>query len=204
MRYLLPIAAAVIVSAAPALAEESAIAEIRSAWQACTGLVAQAPDDWTGWRRSFDGGYADHFEFHDGGDGAPSVLVQTWLIDAIATQTDTACYRADGTLAFLFSRMVSPNVAAETEAPALAREGRLYFDPAGQLIRVLTRVLEGEVEVAGMDTERYSLARGCGLTAPHPTVETVRDHLAAELGDIEGGRADYTVPPLDWCAIATD
>ena len=78
------------------------------------------------------------------------------------------------------------------------------FDPAGQLIRVLTRVLEGDTEVAGMDTNRYSLARGCGLTAPHPTVETVRDHLAAELGDIEGGRGDYTVPPLDWCAIATD
>ena len=55
-----------------------------------------------------------------------------------------------------------------------------------------------------IDLQALSLARGCGLAAPHPTVETVRDHLGAELGDIEGGRADYTVPPLDWCAIATD
>ncbi len=203
MRRLLPLAV-LLVSSAPAMAQEPAIEEIRAAWQACSALLDQAPDDWTGWRRSFDGGYADHFEFHDGGDGAPSVLVQAWLIDAIATQTDTSCYRADGTLAFVFSRMVSPNVAAETEGPALAREGRLYFDPAGTLIRVLTRVLEGEVEVAGIDTDRYSLARGCGLTAPHPTVEAVRDHLTAELGDIEGNRADYVVPSLDWCAIETE
>lgn len=203
MRRLLPLAT-LLLSSVPALAQEPAIEEIRAAWQACSTRLEQKPDDWTGWRRNFDGGYADHFEFHDGGDGEPSVLVQTWLIDAIATQTDTSCYRADGTLAFLFSRMVSPNVAADVEGSTLAREGRLYFDPSGTLIRVLTRVLEGDVEVAGMDTERYSLARGCGLTAPHPTVATVRDHLTAELGDIEGNRGDYVLPSLDWCAIATE
>ena len=76
------------VAPAVAHADDAAIDEVRAAWGACTEMLDAAPDDWTGWRRNFDGGYADHFEFNDGGDDSTSVLVQTWLIDAIATQTD--------------------------------------------------------------------------------------------------------------------
>ncbi len=187
-----------------AVADDAAIEEVRFAWAACTGLLAAAPNDWTGWRRNFDGGYADHFEFHDGGDDAASVLVQTWLIDAIATQTDTSCYRADGSLAFIYSVMTSPNMATGTTGMAISREGRLYFDPEGRLLRVLRTITEGGKEVASTDNDRYELARGCGLTTPHATVEVVRDHLVSELGDIEGNRGAMTLETLDWCAIKVE
>ena len=51
---------------------------------------------------------------------------------------------------------------------------------------------------------RYQLARGCGLTAPHASVEVVRDHLVSELGDIEGNRGELVVEPLDWCEIEVE
>lgn len=187
-----------------AIADDAKIEEVRAAWAACSQMLAAAPNDWTGWRRNFDGGYADHFEFHDGGDGAASVLVQTWLIDAIATQADTSCYRPDGSLAFLYSVMTSPNMADGADGPSISREGRLYFDPAGNLLRVLQSITEGGEEVAKTDTAKYQLARGCDLTTPHATVEVVRDHLVSELGDIEGNRGAMTVDPLSWCTIEVE
>jgi hypothetical protein len=191
---------------APAIAhaDDAAIDEVRAAWAACSAMVAAAPDDWTGWRRNYDGGYADHFEFHDGGDGAASVLVQTWLIDAIATQTDTSCYRADGSLAFLYSVMTSPNMAEGATGPAISREGRLYFDPEGNLIRLLRGITEDGREVARADNAAYQLARGCGLTTPHATVEVVRDRLVSELGDLEGNRGELTLDQLDWCELEVE
>lgn len=190
--------------ATPALAAEPQIEEVRAAWAACTARLAAAPDDWTGWRRNFDGGYADHFEFHDGGDAAASVLVQTWLIDAIATQKDTSCYRADGTLAFLYSELTSPNMAESATGPAITREGRLYFSADGRLLRVLRRITVNGAEVAPIDNDHYQLARGCGLTAPHATTADVRAHLIAELGDIEGTRGQFEVEPLDWCELEVE
>lgn len=190
---------------APAVhAAEPQIDEVRAAWDACSKRLETGADDWTGWRRNFDGGYADHFEFHDGGDDAPSVLVQTWLIDAIATQTDTSCFRPDGSLAFLFSTMTSPNMAQGATGPALTREGRLYFAPDGHLLRLLKRITEAGKEVAPIDNDKYQLARGCGLTAPHATVDDVRSHLIAELGDIEGTRGKYVAEPLDWCGMEVE
>src|SRR5690606_24472256 len=103
-----------------------------------------------------------------------------------------------------FSVMTSPNMAPGATGPALSREGRLYFDPAGNLIRVLRSITENGREVAKTDNDRYQLARGCGLTAPHATVEDVRDHLASELGDIEGNRGELIIEPLDWCAIEVE
>jgi hypothetical protein len=203
MRYLL-IALLMLGATSAARAEEPQIEEIRRVWAECTAILDAGNDGWVGWRRNYDGGYGDRFEFHEG-DGGASVLVQTWLIDAIATQTDTSCFRADGTLAFIFSSMTSPNMAVSLgESPALTREGRLYFDPEGNLIRLLTRILEDGKEVAQIDNDHYQLARGCGLTAPHPDTEAVRDHLISELGDIEGNRGTYTLEPLDWCVIETE
>lgn len=202
MRRLL--LALTLLLAPAAHAAEPQIDEVRAAWDACTRLLETTPNDWTGWRRNFDGGYSDHFEFHDGGDDAPSVLVQTWLIDAIATQTDTSCYRPDGSLAFIYSEMLSPNMAKGYDSPSITREGRLYFAPDGHLLRLLKRITEAGKEVAPIDNEHYQLARGCGLTTPHATVEDVRSHLIAELGDIEGTRGKYTAEPLDWCGMEVE
>ena len=184
----------------PALAQDTPeILEVRQTWQACTEFVNAAPDDWTGWRRNHDGGYADHFEFHDGGDASVSVLVQTWLIDAIATQTDTACYRRDGTLAFIFSELTSPNMAIGFDGPAITREGRIYYGFEGEPIRILGRITEDGKEVAKTDNEKYMLARGCELTQPHLTIDDVRNHLLSELGDIEGNRPDFEPGYFAWC-----
>jgi hypothetical protein len=206
MRRLLFALSLLLIPAAQAA--EPQIDEVRAAWDACSKVLEAAANDWTGWRRNFDGGYSDHFEFHDGGDDVPSVLVQRWLIDGIATQTDTSCYRADGSLAFIFSEMTSPNMAQGTgdryDNPTITREGRLYFAPDGHLLRLLKRITEAGNTVAPIDNEQYQLARGCGLTAPHATVEDVRSHLIAELGDIEGTRGKYTAEPLDWCAMETE
>jgi hypothetical protein len=195
MRHLLALLPLLLTT--PAAADD--IEEIRTAWSTCVQLLAATENDWTGWRRNFDGGYADHFEFHEGTDGT-GALVQTWLIDAIATQTDTSCYRADGTLAFLYSAMVSPNMAEGSEG-AITREGRLYFAPDGTLIQVLKRIVEDGKEVAPIDNDKYQLARGCGLTAPLATLDDVRAKLISELGDIEGTRGEFTVEPLDWCGL---
>ncbi len=201
MRHLLLAFALALAAATPSLASEPDVDEVHAAWEACAALLESSPHDWTGWRRNFDGGYADHFEFHDGGDDAASVLVQTWLIDAIATQKDTSCYRADGTLALVHSEMTSPNMAEGAIGPAITREGRLYFSPDGTLLRLTKRITENGTEVAPIDNERYQLARGCGLTAPHATTADVRSRLVAELGDIEGTRGEFRAEPLDWCEM---
>ena len=199
---LLAVALAAALAASPVQAQDDeVIAEIREVWTACSNLLEMTAGEWTGWRRGFDGGYADHFEFHTGADDV-SVLVQTWLIDAIATQTDTSCYRPDGTLAFIFSRMTSPNMAAGAGSGALTREGRIYVSPEGEVIRVLGRITEDGSKVADMDDDRYRLARGCALTQPHLTPDEVRWHLQAELGDIEGVRPEFTAETLDWCSMA--
>lgn len=203
MRRLL-LALPLLLAPTAGFADDADIEEVRSAWAACTEMLAAAPNDWTGWRRNFDGGYSDHFEFHDGGDDATSVLVQKWLIDGIAMQTDTSCFRKDGSLAFIYSVMTSPNMAEGAYGPSIDREGRLYFDPAGNLLRVLQSITEGGKEVAKTDNAKYQLARGCNLTTPHANVEAVRDHLVSELGDIEGNHGEFTVEPLSWCAIETE
>ncbi|MDC9822164.1 hypothetical protein PRN20_00335 [Devosia sp. ZB163] len=191
---------ALALAATPVLAQDAEIEEIRRAWDACTGLIDQSPNEWTGWRRNFDGGYADHFEFHEATDGS-GVLVQTWLIDAIATQKDTSCFRKDGTLAFLYSEMTSPNMAQGADGPAITREGRLYFSPDGRLVRVMKRITEAGKEVAPIDNDRYQMARGCELTAPHATMDDVRSHMISELGDIEGTRGEFKRQGLDWCGL---
>lgn len=192
---------AFLAAALPALAQDTPeIVDIRGYWEGCSEMLATSPDDWTGWRRNFESGYADHFEFHDGGGAGVSVLVQTWLIDAIATQTDTACYRPDGTLAFIFSEMISPNVAENSEGAIIVREGRIYFAPDGEIIRVLSKILYEDQEVAQYDDENWMLARGCDLTTPHMTTAAVRLHLDHELGTIEGNHPAFTpTDPIGWC-----
>jgi hypothetical protein len=191
---------AVLTAATPAAAQDDppAILEVREAWTACTRMLEATPDGWVGWRRNFDGGYADFFEFHDGGDDAASVLVQTWLIDAIAIQKDTSCYRRDGSLAFVFSELTSPNMAADY-GPSITREGRIYYAPDGAVLRILGSIKQDGEVVAETDNEQYQLARGCELTHPHLTLADVRRHLDAELGTLEGTRPEFTGNFFAWC-----
>lgn len=192
---------------APAVraAEPPAIEEVRAAWAACTAFMAKKSDAWIGWRRDFGNGYADYFEFWDNsGDGkTPSLLRETFFVDAIAKEVRLSCFRAEGSLAFLFTTMTSPNVAVQGgNGPELVREGRIYLDPKGAVLRVTAQVLQAGKKVADMDTNRYSLARGCGSIDLHLTLDTVRTHYEHEMGDIEGKRPDYAPNPFDWCASA--
>jgi len=199
---LRPLLAAAILVATPAAAQDTpAIAEIRDAWTACTAYLEAEPDNWFGWRRVHDGGYADFFEFWDqGADGyGPSILKRTFLIDAIATEEQTFCYRPDGTLAFVYSEMTSPDMA--TDGPALTRQGRIYVDPTGQVIRVLGKVV-GEGFETTLDDEAHQLARGCWELDLALTRDAVHTAYLAEMGDIDRTRPTYTPNLFDWCSKA--
>ncbi len=195
------LAATIALAALPAHAADSpAIDEVRLAWAACTEHLEAQPDNWMGWRRVHDGGYADFFEFWDqGADGyGPSVLKRTFLIDGIASETQTLCYRPDGSLAFAFAQMASPDMAEGAEG-ALTREGRIYVDPKGKVIRVLGKVV-GEGFETTLDDETHQLARGCWDLDLAPTRDAVHTAYLAELGDIDGTKPTYTPTPFDWCS----
>jgi hypothetical protein len=195
------LAAALLFAATPVAADSPAIEEIRAAYAACTDYIEAQPDTWFGWRRVHDGGYADFFEFWDqGSDGyGPSVLRRTWLIDAIATETQTFCYRPDGTLAFVYAEMISPDMA--TDGPAITRQGRIYVDPAGKVIRVLGKIV-GEGFETTLGDEAHQLARGCWPLDLALTRDAAHTAYLAEMGDIDGSRPEYVANEYDWCSEA--
>ena len=193
--------------AAPAGAGEAeTIAEIRSVWSRCEAAVSGDPDAWTGWRRDHFNGYADSFQyfnrqFHD---NEPSVLVTRFDIDAIAVEINTYCFRPEGSLAFVYSEMSAPNVAAGGEnGPWISREGRIYVDPAGEIVRILGWITDDAGKKLGrLDDPGLMLARGCRALDLYPDLAAVEAAYAAELGDIEGNRPAFTAQTLDWCARA--
>lgn len=191
--------AALLLVATPVAADEPAIEEIRAAWAACTAYVEAQPDTWYGWRRVHDGGYADFFEFWDqGSDGyGPSVLKRTYLIDAIATETQTFCYRPDGRLAFVFVQMVSPDIVSD--GPALTREGRIYMTPRGEIIRVLGKIVGDGFETT-LDDETHQLARGCWPLDLTHTRDDVHAAYLSEMGDIDGSKPGYIAHDFEWCS----
>jgi hypothetical protein len=196
--------AAALLLATPALAaDEPAIEEVRAVYAACTDHLAAQSDNWFGWRRVHDGGYSDFFEFWDqGSDGyGPSILKRRYLIDAIASEEQTFCYRPDGTLAFVFTQMTSPNMAIGFDSPAITREGRIYVDPTGKVIRVLGKIT-GEGVEATLDDEKYQLARGCWELDLTLTRDDVHTAYLAEMGDIDGTKPEYAANPYDWCSVA--
>lgn len=195
------LAAAVLLATPTVAADDAAIDEIRTAWTACTDHLAAQPDNWYGWRRVHDGGYADFFEFWDqGSDGyGPSILKRTFLIDAIASEEQTLCYRPDGTLAFVYTEMTSPDMA--TDGPAITRQGRIYVDPKGSVIRVLGKIV-GEGFETTLDDDAHQLARGCWNLDLIHTRDEVHTAYLAEMGDIDGTKPTYTPHDFDWCAEA--
>jgi hypothetical protein len=204
-RELLVFAALATMLVGPARAEEPRVEEVRQAWSACATFMETKSDNWIGWRRDHGNGYGDYFEFWDNDGGEePSVLRQTFLIDGIALVRQTSCFRLSGTLAFVFTTMTSPNVAVDGgNGPELVREGRLYVDPKGNVFRVLGQVMQGGKKVADMDTNAYSLARGCQSVDLHLTLDRVRTNYLHEMGDIEGTHPDYDPVVFDWCANIT-
>lgn len=200
------LAAALLFAAMPAHAGDSpAIEEIRLAWAACTEHLAEQPDNWFGWRRVHDGGYADMFEFWDqGSDGyGPSILKRRFLIDAIASEDQTFCYRPDGSLAFVFTQMTSPDMASD--GPALTREGRIYLTPKGEIIRVLGKIVgqkNGTPFETTLDDPAHQLARGCWALDLMHTRDDVHTAYLAEMGDIDGSKPAYMRHDFDWCAEA--
>jgi len=200
-REFLAFAAVATMLTAPAHADEPRVEEVRQAWNACAAFMDKKSDDWVGWHRDHGNGYGDYFEFWDNdGSDQPSVLRQTYFIDGIVSVRQTSCFRMDGTLAFVFTAMTSPNVAGGPGEPELVREGRIYVDPTGFAFRVVGQVMQGGKKVADMDTNTYSLARGCQPVDMHLTLDRVRANYLHEMGDIEGRHPDYQPGLFDWCA----
>lgn len=196
---LRPLLAAALLFATPAIAADSpAIEEVRLAYAACTEHLEAQPDNWFGWRRVHDGGYADFFEFWDqGSDGyGPSILKRRYLIDGIASEEQTFCYRPDGTLAFVFIQMTSPDMASD--GPALTREGRIYISPQGEVIRVLGKIVGDGFETT-LDDPAHQLARGCWQLDLALTRDIAHTAYLREMGDIDGNYPDYKPYDYGWC-----
>ncbi len=203
MRFLVALAlVATGVSAATAQDTDPRIDEIRGVWEACTAMT-ESDSGWVGWHRDFFNGYGDDFEFYDGRwSGEVSVLKRAYMIDAIAYEEVTSCFRADGSLAFIFTSMTSPNMGeGGEEGPAIVREGRIYFSEDGEAIRLLGQIADPDGNRLGdIDAPGYQLARGCSPVTVHRQVDAVETEYFSVLGDITGEHPEFVAEELDWCA----
>ncbi|MDB5506115.1 MAG: hypothetical protein JWR75_753 [Devosia sp.] len=183
-------------------ADDAAIAKIDALYDQCAEIVADPASYWIGWRHDFYNGYVDNFQWYDRRDtDTPSVVLIDVLIDAIASEATTSCYRLDGTLAYIFTEMVSPNMADGGETgPAIARQGRLYFDASGKVISITSQIVDGEgTRLGDIDDEAYQLARGCSPVVANLTVDDVQTAYFHRLGEIDGSIPNYTPNQIDWC-----
>jgi hypothetical protein len=189
----------------PWAAEDSRIAEIKEAWANCEAAVREYPDRWIGWRHNFLDGYGEDFQFYDNRElDRPSVLVIGTMIDAIAFVTDTSCFRQDKSLAFIFSVMGAPNVSelGDNSIP-VRREGRIYFDPSGKVIRVLGWFADSNgTKLGDLNDKRFELARDCTPVSVHLKVDQVETHYFSVLGEMDGTKPPYREQEFDWCSVA--
>lgn len=192
--------------AGPSKADETQIAEIRRAWDACGKMMADNADEWIGWRRDFFNGYGDNFNFWNNRGArsvVPSVLRVTRFIDGVAALTTTYCFRNDETLAFVFTVMKSPNaVEGKPSNGLITREGRIYFGRDGKVLKVLGQILDDEKQPHPLDNPDWQLMRGCEPLDYYQTAEEVEQAYVAEMGDIQGQRQEFKPKNLDWCSLA--
>jgi hypothetical protein len=199
-RFLLAI---VVVLLSPcAWAQKTEFEKIGDVWSSCRTLMDS--DDWLGWRRDFGNGYGDTFELWDREGAGVSALKVNFMIDGIATETQTSCFRKDGGLTFVLVEMLSPNQAANTDQSSLIkREGRIYVSPSHDILRITGQIAdEAGRKLSNLDSSKYQLARGCWALDLHLSLDRARDHLVSEQGDIEGKHPADTANAFDWCAIA--
>jgi hypothetical protein len=193
----------------PCAAQDPQITEIKEAWANCEAALREYPDRWIGWRHNFLNGYGEDFQFYDNRDlltephlHRPSVLVIFTMIDAIAFVTDTSCFRPDGSLAFIFSVMEAPNVNDPGDK-STRREGRIYFDPSGKVVRVLGWFADSNgTKLGDLNDRRFELARDCTPVSVHLKVDQVETHYFSVLGDIQGAKPIYNDQQLGWCSAA--
>lgn len=194
-------------SIAPLRAEEAAdIAP--SAWDKCAETLENMPDYWTGWRRDYQNGYADSFEFYNSGSeyDSPSVLITDFTIDDTAYETITSCFDS-GKLSYVKTVMRSANTAGEIGTQA-ERHGEIYLDAAGKVTKTLGWIENGGLDdkmkpmVFPMNDPAYQVTRDCGPVSLYKTTADVQKALDATLGDIDGKRPDFTPEEYDWCAAA--
>jgi hypothetical protein len=187
----------------PCAAQDPQINEIKEAWANCEAALREYPDRWIGWRHNFLNGYGEDFQFYDNRElDKPSVLVVGTMIDAIAFVTDTSCFRPNESLAFIFSVMDAPNVNDPGDK-SIRREGRIYFDASGNVVRVLGWVADSNgTKLGDLNDRRFELARDCTPVSVHLKVDQVETHYFSVLGDIEGIKPKYTEKQFDWCSVA--
>jgi hypothetical protein len=188
-----------------ARADDVQLAEIRNAWSACQDEMVKAPDDWIGWRRSFFNGYGDDFAFWDNRNASPpkvSILRTVQLIDAIAAETRVFCFRGDGTLAFIQTTMVSPNIVGGKQGEIVRREGSIYVSSKGDMLDISGQIVDPEQNSHLLGNTDWQPARPCAPIALYLNVDDVERAYQAEMGDIEGKRPAFVPQTLDWCSRA--
>jgi hypothetical protein len=199
LRWLLAFLVFLTAPAQAADSDSAAIEEVRAVWTACTEHLGKHSDDWIGWRRDLGGGYGDTFEFWDNDGDLPSILKRIYYTDAIVMETQTFCFRTDDSLAFVYIKMTSPNGAEGSDGAIVTRQGRIYVDPAGRIIRKVVKVVGSDGETP-LNADTYLFARGCRTLDLHLTLESVRTNYDSELNDGDSSEPAYTPNPYDWCS----
>ncbi|MBP0582647.1 hypothetical protein J8I29_25205 [Labrys sp. LIt4] len=199
---------AVLAAAAPVRAagqpDAKALAEIGADWAACQAVMKDNPQAWLGWRRSFFNGYGDDFSFWDNrasATGSRSVLSIAAYFDGIG-RFATYCYRQDGSLAYIVTAMLSPNIVdGPNRDAAVSREGKVHVAPDGSVLKISGALL-AKGERHPLDSKEWQLARPCEPLPLYRNLVEVEKAYVAEMGDIYGKKPAFKPEQLDWCAKA--
>ena len=114
----------------------------------------------------------------------------------------TYCYRADGSLAFVVTAMLSPNIAdGPNRDVAVSREGRVHVAPDGSVLKIAGALVVKDKRYR-LDDRDWQLVRPCEPLPFYRTLAEVEKAYVAEMGDIYGKRPAFKPDQLDWCARA--
>ena len=187
-----------------ALAQDSdpAVVEASGIWAACQETVAigNAADP-IGWRRDFGNGYGDSLFFYDlRYDQGVSAVMTTRNIDAIVFETETSCYRPDGTLAWVALNASAPDAMMGVDGPIIERWGSIGVAPDGKVILNQGSLSDvNGANLGGVNSPDHALARPCGPVDLRLTLDAVQTQIESVLGDIDGQRPVYTPNEFAWC-----
>lgn len=185
---------------------ESEITRIEVEWKACQDLITKAPDEWVGWRRTLAGD-GDTFSFwqqYSDPPQIPAVLRVVNFIDGSMAVTTFSCFRNDGSLAFIFTSLDSPNGRDKSGASPtrVKREGRIYVSGRGNVLKVVGQIIDPAGASHSITNDDWQPMLPCEPVDLYRNTGEVEKAYLAELGDEYGNRPPFKPSGFDWCVDA--